>query len=46
VALEDSRFILPITNDPRFEPLYARVAELDGFEGLRLTIFRRRGYPS
>jgi hypothetical protein len=42
VSLEKSRFILPIVNNPEFPKQHERVAELDGFEGLSLTIFRRR----
>ena len=41
VSLEGSRFILPILNNPEFAPRYERVAELDGFEGLGLSVFRR-----
>ena len=41
VSLEGSRFILPILNNPDFAPRYERVAELDGFEGLGLSVFRR-----
>ena len=42
VSLEKSRFILPIVNNPDFARQYERVAELDGFEGLDLSVFRRR----
>ena len=41
VSLEGSRFILPILDNPEFAPQYERVAELDGFEGLGLSVFRR-----
>ncbi|NIM01176.1 MAG: hypothetical protein GTN89_10075 [Acidobacteria bacterium] len=43
VSLERSRFILPILDNPEFAPRYERVAELDGFDGLGLSVFRR--YP-
>jgi hypothetical protein len=42
VSLEESQFILPILNNPDFAPRYERVANLDGFEGLGLSVFRRR----
>lgn len=42
VSLEGSRFILPILDNPDFAPQYERVAELDGFDGLGLSVFRRR----
>ena len=41
VALEQSKFILPIVDDPAFAQGYRRVAELEGFDGLGLTVFRR-----
>jgi len=41
VSLEESRFILPIVNNPEFARRYERVAEFDGFEGLGLSVFRR-----
>ena len=41
VSLEDSRFILPILQNPDFAPRYRLVAELDGFEKLGLAVFKR-----
>ena len=41
VSLERSRFILPILDNPEFALRYERVAELDGFDGLGLSVFRR-----
>ena len=41
VSLEGSQFILPILNNPEFAPQYERVVELDGFEDLGLSVFRR-----
>jgi len=41
VSLEDSRFILPIIENPEFARRYGVVAELEGFAGLDLTIYRR-----
>lgn len=41
VSLERSRFILPILDNPEFAPRYERVAELEGFDGLGLSVFRR-----
>lgn len=42
VELEGSEFIRPIVRDPRFGPAYGRIAELKGFDGRELRIYRRR----
>lgn len=42
VELEGSEFIRPILRDPRFSRNYDRVAELKGFDGRYLRVYRRR----